>query len=238
MPLSRTLFSAVAPLALLFTAGCVDAPFRADVSRFQALPAPQGQTFYVVSANPMMRGGIEFSDYAGQVAGRLAQQGYRPASSPDGASLLVTLDYGVDNGHEKIVSTPGFGGYGGGFGYGGFGGGFGGYGGFGYGGGFRRGWYGGWGDPFWYQPFGGPEIDSYTYYVSHLDMKIRSRDGRVLFEGKARARSLDDRLQHLVPNLIEAMFTGFPGRSGEDVLITVPPPPREATGRAPINRGG
>ena len=40
----------------------------------------------------------------------------------------------------------------------------------------------------------------------------------------------------LVPNLVEAMFTGFPGRSGEDVLITVPPPPKPG-GQAPINRG-
>jgi hypothetical protein len=30
-----------------------------------------------------------------------------------------------------------------------------------------------------------------------------------------------------VPNLIEAMFTGFPGNSGETVRITVMPPERE-----------
>jgi hypothetical protein len=29
-----------------------------------------------------------------------------------------------------------------------------------------------------------------------------------------------------VPNLVEAMFTNFPGRSGETVRITVPPPAR------------
>ena len=31
-------------------------------------------------------------------------------------------------------------------------------------------------------------------------------------------------LQALVPNLVEAMFTGFPGNSGERVRITVAPP--------------
>ena len=45
-----------------------------------------------------------------------------------------------------------------------------------------------------------------------------------LFEGHAQARSANDNLGVLVPNLIEAMFTGFPGRSGETVKITVPPP--------------
>lgn len=228
MSFRRTLLSIIAPAAMLLTAGCVEPSFKAKVSRFQALPAPQGQTFYVVAADPNLRGGIEFSDYAGMVAGRLAQQGYRPAASPTDAALLVTLDYGVDNGHEKVVSDP-FG-YGPGFGPGlGFGYGWGGRGRFG-------GWYGGWNDPFWAAPYGGPEVDSYTYYVSHLDMKIRGRDGKVLFEGRARARSVDDKLTHLVPNLIDAMFTGFPGRSGEDVLITVPPAPK-AGSQPPINHG-
>ena len=60
-----------------------------------------------------------------------------------------------------------------------------------------------------------------------MDIK-RSGDGQSLFEGTAKARSRTDELQVLVPNLVEAMFTNFPGRSGETVRITVPPPPRNA----------
>ena len=45
-----------------------------------------------------------------------------------------------------------------------------------------------------------------------------------LFEGHAEAQSRDNNLQTLVPNLVEAMFTGFPGNSGERVRITVAPP--------------
>lgn len=219
MSLSRTLLRLAAPAALLLVGACAE-PFRADVSRFQMMPPPQGETFVVQASNPRMQGGIEFAQYAQFVSQRLAQQGYRPAAEGAPAALVVSLDYGVDNGHEKVVSAPGFGGWGyGGFGYGGFGyGGFGGrYGRFSY----------GWADPYWYGGFGYPQVDSYTYFVSHLDMKIRrTADGRVLFEGRARARSMDDVLPHLVPNLIEAMFVGFPGRSGEDVMITIPPPPR------------
>ncbi len=51
----------------------------------------------------------------------------------------------------------------------------------------------------------------------------RTGDGQKLFEGTARARSRTDDLQVLVPNLVEAMFTGFPGNSGETVKITVAP---------------
>jgi hypothetical protein len=54
----------------------------------------------------------------------------------------------------------------------------------------------------------------------------RAGDGQRLFEGKARARSTQDSLPVLVPNLVEAMFTNFPGRSGEEVRIIIPPPKR------------
>ena len=35
--------------------------------------------------------------------------------------------------------------------------------------------------------------------------------------------STSNRLQYLVPNLVEAMFTDFPGRTGETVRISVAP---------------
>lgn len=229
MSLRRTLLSLTAPIALLAVAGCAPQPFKADVARFQAMPAPQGQTFWVQSDDPAQNGGLEFSIYARQIAARLAQQGYQPATGAQSATLLVNVGYGVDNGHEKVVSTgPYYGGFGPGWGWGG---------GFGWGGGWgRRGWYGGgWGDPFWADPWLQNNVSSYTYYVSRLEMRITRPNGQVLFEGNAKARSLDDNLQRLVPNLIDAMFTGFPGRSGESVLITVPPPPKPgaATPAAP-----
>jgi hypothetical protein len=51
----------------------------------------------------------------------------------------------------------------------------------------------------------------------------RNIDGKRLFEGKAEAKSRSNKLPHLVPNLVEAMFTGFPGNSGETVRISVAP---------------
>ncbi len=51
----------------------------------------------------------------------------------------------------------------------------------------------------------------------------RTADGKRLFEGEAKAMSRTDNLTYLVPNLIDAMFTGFPGNSGETVRITIKP---------------
>jgi hypothetical protein len=217
--LVRTLLTVAAPLALLSLGACAT-PFRADVARFQALPPAQGQSFAIAPADPANQGSLEFQSYAQLVGQRLQAKGYVPSADPKSASLMVILDYGVDNGREVVRSTPTFGG-----GYGGFGG-FGGYGRFG--GGYGRFGYPfsyGWGDPF----FGGyPDVRSYTVYTSFLDMRInRAVDGQSLFEGSAKAKSGSDKLTYLVPNLVEAMFTGFPGNSGEEIRITIPPAPRK-----------
>lgn len=212
--------------AALALAGCAT-PFKADVARFQTqLPAPQGQSFVVEANNPALAGGIEFSQYANLVAGELTRYGYRPAARGENADLVVRMDYGVDKGRERVVSSPGFGDpwYGG---YGGYGRGF-------YrpvivtGRGGRRYVYG-YRDPFLWGGFGpgwgGTDVSSYTVYTSGLNLQInRAADGSRLFEGHAEAQSRDNNLQTIVPNLVEAMFTGFPGNSGERVRITVAPP--------------
>ena len=95
----------------------------------------------------------------------------------------------------------------------------------------RSPFYYGWDDPYWYSPFGGPynQVRVYTVYQSFLDVDIRRKADNVsLFEGKAKARSRTDNLQKVVPSLVQAMFTGFPGNSGETIKITIPPEPRQA----------
>jgi hypothetical protein len=207
----------VVPMVLAFLAACTNT-LDTRVSRFNNLPPANGQTIAVVSDDPALTGGIEFGQYARVVEARLAALGYRPVASAQGADLVARLDYGVDKGRERIRSSPGFRdpfwgpwyGYGSRFGYGGR---FGGYGRFG------SPWGYGWQDP-WFD--GG--VESYTVYTSGVGLKIdRTADGRRLFEGKAEAVSASNRLPYLVPNLVEALFTGFPGNSGETVRITVAP---------------
>ncbi|MEA3039103.1 MAG: hypothetical protein QOE79_1616, partial [Sphingomonadales bacterium] len=92
--------------------------------------------------------------------------------------------------------------------------------------GWGRGYGFGWNDPFFFGDF-----DIRTVYTSFLDLDIkRAADGQSVFEGTAKARAATDNLRKLVPNLVDAMFVGFPGNSGEQVRITVPPPPRAPRG--------
>src|SRR2546428_5356877 len=77
------------------------------VTRYQAMPAPQGQTFAVVPEGPMAaRGGLEFQRYAGIVAQQLQARGYTPASDPQSASMLVQLGYTIDQGQVRYVEDP------------------------------------------------------------------------------------------------------------------------------------
>ena len=100
-------FVAAPVLALAALSGCASS-FRADVARFQQLPAPAGQSFTVVADDPRLAGGLEFAQYAGLVGQRLTQTGYVAANDPSRADLIVRVAYQVDNGREKIRST-GFG---------------------------------------------------------------------------------------------------------------------------------
>lgn len=188
--------------------------FQADVSRFQAqLPAPQGQSFAVVADDASLVGGIEFGQYADLVAQELTQLGY-VRGNPETADLLVRFDYEVDNGRERIRSTgarfrdP-----------------------------FYDPWYryrarayrplSAWGYGFYDPWFGDQEVRSYTVYTSEIEVDIEDRlTGERLFEGTASAVSPSDRLQYLVPNLVDAMFTNFPGNSGETVRISIKPEER------------
>jgi hypothetical protein len=216
--------AAMAGAALALSA-CANTPFKADVSRFQTqLPAPQGQTFKIEAGNPALDGGIEFGHYAQLVAGELTRYGYRPSASGESAELLVRLDYGIDKGRERVRSSPAM----------------------------MDPWYGGFYGPRYYSPmimrgpggrryiygyrdpfmwggfgggWGGRDVESYTVFTSDLNLQIsRASDGYRLFEGRAEAVSLDNNLTQIIPNLVEAMFTDFPGQSGEKVRITVAPP--------------
>ncbi len=207
---NRKALSLFAPLAVL-TLGACTTPFRADVQRFVALPDTTGQSFAVVAADPDLSGGLEFGQYAALVEQRMLDLGYRRSDDPAAAELIVRMDYDIDKGRDKVVAdydpffpSARFGGYYGSHRY-------------------RYGFY----DPFL---FGGSgfsgygDVRSFTVYTTELELKIdRAVDGERLFEGKAEALSRSKNLTYLVPNLVEAMFTDFPGNSGERVRISVAP---------------
>lgn len=211
----------IVPLAAALALSACVSPFEARVARFQQLPAPAGNGFVIEPRDKSNEGGLEFATYANLVRQKLIAAGFQEAASADAAALIVQLDYNLSDPREKVRTRPGLGwggGWGGGFGgwgpwggwnpywgWGGWGGGFGGW-----GGGF-----GGW---------GGNDVYSVTTYNAVVAMRInRAADKRSVFEGRAETVSSSNNLTQLVPNLVTAMFTNFPGNSGETVRVRFDP---------------
>ena len=195
-PKARLLLPLVAALAL---SACM-APFEARVARFQQLPPPSGTSFVIEPRDKTNEGGLEFATYANLVRQKLVTAGFQEAANAESAALTVQLDYHVSAPREKVQSRLGMG-------WGGMGGGFGGLGGFG-------GWGGGWNN----------EVYSVTNYNTVVAMRInRNTDKKSVFEGRAETVSNSNNLTRLVPNLVTAMFTNFPGSSGETVRVRFDP---------------
>ncbi|MBU6165617.1 MAG: DUF4136 domain-containing protein [Alphaproteobacteria bacterium] len=203
------------PLAAALALSACTTGFEARVARFQQLPAAQGNSFVIEPRDKTLEGGLEFATYANLVKAKLVAAGFQEAASPASAALTVQLDYHITAPREKVQSRPGFG-FGGWGGWGGWGpywgGGWGGFGGWGPG---LGGWGGGW---------GGNDVYSVTQYNTTLALRInRTADKQSVFEGRAETVGASNNLARLVPHLVTALFTNFPGNSGETVRVRFDP---------------
>lgn len=199
---------------------------KSDVMRFHQLPAPSGEKIMIVPMNPNNNGSLEFANYAMLVGNALGRYGYVPANGEE-PDLIVELDYGIGEGRQTVRRSPGMIGF---MPYGGF------YGGFhrpwfpyrnwGWGAGFypMHMGYGGLYDPFGYYPLGWQgSVRTYVNYNRSLKMVIRpnSEQGQNLYEGEVRSTGRNNNLHEVMPYLVEAFFTNFPGESGSSERVSV-----------------
>ncbi|MEO0411122.1 MAG: DUF4136 domain-containing protein [Pseudomonadota bacterium] len=201
-------------LALSLLVGACAQNIKSDVARFHQLQGvPAGATFAIVPQDETLECGLEFAQYAALVQRQLLEEGFQPARDGTAADLIVTMAYGVNDG-DQVIRTRNTGFVGGPVGGAGFhpffGGGFGRFGAFGAGG-------------------FGPDVYSYTAYTRGLNLQMyRPANGlapkEVVFEGKVESVGRDNGLPEVMPYLIEAMFTDFPGQSGvtKEIVVEVP----------------
>ena len=194
---------AVAALLVFGLAGCAS-NFKSDVSSWHQLPPPNGESFAIIAKDPAKRTSIEFSHYAEQVSQRLQSIGYRPVRSDEQAMLVVRVDYGVSSGRTEIRSSGSYMGMG-----------------------YGRGPYGyGYGPhPYYYGGFDSGNIRSYAVYSRYLEMEIASANNALtnLYESKVVSDGKNNRLEEVMPYLVESMFTDFPGPSGVTREVVLEP---------------
>jgi CubicO group peptidase (beta-lactamase class C family) len=218
-PARQTLRRFALPLVAAALLSACAPTFEARVARFSALPTPPAKTFYVEPANKADIGGLEFATYANLVKTQMLANGFTEVAAPGTADVTVMLDYGVGSPQQRIQTRPGMNmGWGGGWGAPGWGGG-----GWGWHPYWGPGWGGGWGGA-WGGGWGAPEVYSVTEYTTIMAMKMyRNADKANLFEGRAETTSRTNNLPALMPSLVRAMFTQFPGNNGETVRVRFNP---------------
>lgn len=217
-------------LALAAVTACAPT-FEARVARFSALPPQESKSFVIEARNPENVGGLEFATYANLVRKEMLANGF-VEGAPGQAGVTLLLDYTVGPPRERIQTRPGFN-----SGWGGPGWGWNPYWGVGGGWGGGSAWGGGWGGGGWGGGWGGTEVYSVTQFNAQLAMKmVRNADKAALFEGRAETVSTTNNLTRLVPNLVRAMFTSFPGTSGETVRVRFNPDrPDQPANVRPVN---
>lgn len=200
---------------------------RSDVMRFHQLPQPMGEKIVIVPMDPEYNSSLEFATYAALIGNALGNYGYVPADGGE-PDLIVELDFGVDEGQRTIrrsaaMYSPIF--------YGGY------YGGFYrpwyshrhpyfYGGGLYRSslHYGGFYDPFGYYPLGyQSRAREYISYNRHLKMVIKpNKDGaQNLYEGEVKSSGRNNNLNEVMPYMVQAFFSDFPGESGSSERVSI-----------------
>ncbi|MBI1179085.1 MAG: DUF4136 domain-containing protein [Alphaproteobacteria bacterium] len=198
----------IALVAVVALAGCAS-KFRSDVSSWHRLPPPSGETFVVVPKDEKKQGSLEFAQYAGLVANQLEKVGYRAAARGAKPDLIVRFDYGLGDAREKVRT------YGGDF-YGGY---------YGY---YRPFWgpYGGWGFPDY------PDVRSYTVYSRMLSLEIAAANNpdQNLYETRVISDGRSNRMEEVIPLMIDALFKDFPGPSGVTREVSIDMPKEPASG--------
>ena len=202
-----------AGLLALSLAAC-STSFRSEVVSFHKLPSPSGERVSIIPLKDEMSAGLEFEQYANLIGARLGTLGYSSVGTGE-ADLIVKIDYRVSEGRDRTRQVPGgrmgltyyyphsFN-YGHGYSFHPFASYFGPSYAFGYGIGH-----------------GYNDYPIYTVYTRSLEMKIETTDGEILFEGRSVSEGRGRNLPEIMPFLVEAMFTNFPGESGVTRTVRV-----------------
>lgn len=192
-------------LVLFALSACGPRMVEADVTRFSAAPAGPAPGTVSIMPSPEQRGSLEFEAYADMVAEELRLHGFRPipADSVPPPDYMVRLNWGVGEPVTQVYSSPStlyggtsvFGsrtGYGLGVGI----------------------------------PLGGSQrVDSYTTWSKWLTVAMRpagAEQASNVFEGRAVTGAGGASVQPVMPYLVEAVFTNFPGRSGATEEVRIP----------------
>lgn len=188
-------------------AGCATGPqlIHTQVTTFSDWASLPAEKTYVFSRTLEFQNSLELSSYEDMVRDELTLQGFRLAADPSRAELAVTLRPSISTTRIRVRDPwpvdPFWGPYGGWYG--------------------RRGI--GWYDPYWAFPgsFSGYTIAVFRRRLE-LDIDSKAVAGRRYYEGRVESTGETGSLPAVMPSLIRALFSDFPGNNGQTRRIDIP----------------
>ena len=202
----KRLIAVTMALSALLLGGCATT-IRSDVTTFHQWPAQIQDKSYVFEAPPSFDNTLEYQSYQNLVRGQLAQLGFREANMGTPA-LKVAMRFTTTEVPVRVVQPvspmfddPFYYRYGPRFG--------------------PRGRFAGryspfyspFYDPFW-NPFPAYQVSIETMYRRELQVSIKDRSDKRLFDVTVHNMSNDPSTPALMPALVHSAFAGFPGPSG------------------------
>lgn len=208
----RSLILAI--LGAIFLSGC-GSSLVSNISVFHKLPIVEKKDTINFSFLKLegQNNNLEYDTYQEKVRNYLLKQGYVEKNN---SNILISIQYGIDNGREKLRLVPMYGEtwyspYYRGYGYG--------YRGYGYG--HRYGYGYGYG----YRGYGiiGNSSSSYTLYKSYLTFKMYDKDSKkAIYQANVTSRGSSGELLLIIDEMVEALFQNFPGENGTNIEVSIP----------------
>lgn len=211
--MNKTLVNlAIGVFVSLILSGC-GSFVGSNVSVFHNLPKidTQSKIEYSFLKLEGQENSLEYDTYQSKIKNQLLKNNF---IEKENSNLLISIQYGINNGKEKIGSTPIFGqtgvsssytsgtvtSYGGG--------------------------YGSYSGTTNYTPtlgIVGSSSYSYTEYTRYLNMYMYDKSSKkIVYEGKVVSSGSTRQLLPVIDEMIEALFKNFPGESGKSNYIEVP----------------
>ena len=214
---SRSTIGRWLTIALVTTllSACASGPriVHTEVTSFDAWSTLPADKSYVFARTLEYQNSLEMQRYEDIVRDELAIQGFKLAADPARAQLTVTLRPSVVGLQVRVRDPFGdpffrpWGGWYGGYGYG-------------YG---RFGGFGGFYDPWWGPGWSSSYYETAEVYRRRLEVDIDSKAvaGQRFYEGRVESTGGSKEIVRVMPALIRALFTDFPGNNGQTRRIDI-----------------
>lgn len=201
-------------LSITFITACSLVKISTTTTAFYAPEFVSSGSIAIISADEEKSNSLEFAHYKQKIEDKLVLAGYSIATNSDTAKYIAIVSYGIDDGEKSVISTPIFS--------------------------SPNSLHGGrlaksryrYSMPHYKQRIVGTSTSSITTYNRALALDIVEADElrntndkkevKKVYESRVKSIGECDVVAGVFNELLEAMFTNFPGENGQTITAKIP----------------